>query len=44
MLEIKSRPEEYSTAYKYINPFNRGIYGVQEQSGKKFLYKIGQYN
>jgi hypothetical protein len=44
MLEIKSRPEEYSTTYKYINPFNRGIYGVQEQSGKKFLYKIGQYN
>jgi hypothetical protein len=45
ILEFKkeARINEYDPSYVYVSPFNRGVYQLKEQGGKKFLFKIDSY-
>jgi hypothetical protein len=45
ILEFKkeARVNEYDPSYVYVSPFNRGIYQLKEQGGKKFLFKIDSF-
>jgi hypothetical protein len=45
ILEFKkeARINEYDPSYVYVSPFNRGIYQLKEQGGKKFLFKIDSF-
>ena len=45
ILEFKkeARINEYDPSYVYVSPFNRGVYQLKEQGGKKFLFKIDSF-